>query len=303
MPSDTTPGKIKLRARDGNPLSLVGTQTDSILVLSGSSETRLLQSVVISGLTFAHTSSTFMRAMEVPSGGDWSLLRVGAVQFENTRDSLVEGCSFRGVGGNGVVISGANVNTTVAFNEFVWIGSSAVLVAGRTLGIDGASRMLHAQGTVVRGNLMHELGIWVKQSSGVGVALARGVTIDGNIVFNVARAAINFNDGFGGGHYVTHNLIFNAVRETDDHGPINTWDRQPFLAPVTAPPSEDAGADFASSTFSASLHPLESFIHHNFLICNYMSLWPLDHDDGSSFWTDTQNYMVCRAAHREAACG
>lgn len=27
-----------------------------------------------------------------------------------------------------------------------------------------------------------------------------------------------------------------------------------------------------------------------------MSLWPLDHDDGSSFWTDTQNYMVSSSA-------
>jgi hypothetical protein len=32
------------------------------------------------------------------------------------------------------------------------------------------------------------------------------------------RAAVNFNDGFGGGNSVSNNLIFNTCRESGDHG-------------------------------------------------------------------------------------
>jgi hypothetical protein len=41
-----------------------------------------------------------------------------------------------------------------------------------------------------------------------------------NVLFNGPRAAINLNDGFGGGSSITSNLIFNQCRETGDHGPI-----------------------------------------------------------------------------------
>ena len=53
--------------------------------------------------------------------------------------------------------------------------------------------------------------------------------IERNVMFNGPRAGINFNDGFGGGHFMENNLLFNWVRETKDHGPFNSWDRQPYL--------------------------------------------------------------------------
>jgi len=57
-------------------------------------------------------------------------------------------------------------------------------------------------------------------------------------VFNLARAGFNFNDGFGGGDAVYENVLFNTCRESSDHGPINSWDRQPFLTTVrTGEPS------------------------------------------------------------------
>lgn len=66
--------------------------------------------------------------------------------------------------------------------------------------------------------------------------------------------------------------------ETDDHGPINTWDRVPYLT------------DLYDGT--QSLNVKENQIHRNFLINNYRSVWPIDHDDGSCFWNDTHNYLV-----------
>lgn len=32
-------------------------------------------------------------------------------------------------------------------------------------------------------------------------------------------------------HRIHHNLLFNWVRETQDHGPINTWNRQCYIQP------------------------------------------------------------------------
>ena len=50
-----------------------------------------------------------------------------------------------------------------------------------------------------------------------------------NLCYNGPRAGINWNDGFAGGSTVAGNLVFNMVRETGDHGPYNSWDRQPYL--------------------------------------------------------------------------
>ena len=50
--------------------------------------------------------------------------------------------------------------------------------------------------------------------------------VTGNVFFNGPRAGINANDGFGGGDEISHNLVFSTCRESGDHGPFNSWDRQ-----------------------------------------------------------------------------
>lgn len=40
---------------------------------------------------------------------------------------------------------------------------------------------------------------------------------------------INFNDGAMGGEVMDGNVLFNFVRESNDHGPFNSWDRQPYI--------------------------------------------------------------------------
>ena len=56
-------------------------------------------------------------------------------------------------------------------------------------------------------------------------------TLEGNVFFNGPRSAVNFNDGMGGGNVVKKNAIWNACRQSGDHGPINSWDRQAFAGP------------------------------------------------------------------------
>jgi hypothetical protein len=73
--------------------------------------------------------------------------------------------------------------------------------------------------------------------------------------------------------------MFNTVRETSDHGPINSWDRQPYLTDALEP-----------GVPSLWQHP--SYIHHNTLVNNYRSVWPIDHDDGSCFYEDSYNFQI-----------
>ena len=71
----------------------------------------------------------------------------------------------------------------------------------------------------------------------------------------VPLAVADFNDGFGGGDDISHNLVFSTCRESGDHGPLNSWDRQPFLTTVR---------DGTPSMIMAW-----RTIHHNFFIDNY----------------------------------
>ena len=68
-----------------------------------------------------------------------------------------------------------------------------------------------------------------KQSSFFFQAKSCLSVVRNNIIFNVPRAAINFNDGFGGGNLVERNLAFNTCRESGNHGVFNSWDRQPYV--------------------------------------------------------------------------
>ena len=43
---------------------------------------------------------------------------------------------------------------------------------------------------------------------------------------------------------------------------------------------------------SPSLWQHVSYIHHNTIIGNYRSVWPIDHDDGSCFYEDSYNFLV-----------
>ena len=74
-------------------------------------------------------------------------------------------------------------------------------------------------------------------------------------MFNGPRAGINANDHFGGGDEIAHNLVFSSCRESGDHGPYNSWNRQPFLT---------LGADGVPT-----MRPEWRNIHHNFFVDNY----------------------------------
>ena len=87
------------------------------------------------------------------------------------------------------------------------------------------------------------------------------------------------NDGFAGGSTVEGNLVFNMVRETGDHGPYNSWDRQPYL---THSGHRDGYPDSVKhGTSGASILKQHDLITKNVFINGYNGVWTIDHDDGS----------------------
>ena len=259
------------------PDEAVGTTLQRLIDIIGSQKTPVLN-VSLVNLTFTHTETTFLEPYEVPSGGDWAIHRGGAVFVEGAEMVTVSNCLFDSPGGNGLFLSNYMRYTVIEYNEFKLTGDSAIALIGSTNLIDGTDGN-QPRSTAIRYNLMHEIGVFGKQTSAFVQSLACLTSFDSNVLFNGPRAGINFNDGFGGSNSVLYNLAFNWVRETHDHGVFNSWDRQPYLTRVGIAPG-------------ASLIPGCSYISYNFFISNYYSFVPVDHDDGSCYYLDTDNFFV-----------
>ena len=261
------------------PNVFVASQVPCLISISGSSMENSAHNILVRGLTLTETTSTYMRDFMVPGGGDWSVHRGGTIYLTNTRNITIIHNLFTQLGSNGVALIDYNEATSITLNEFVWLADSAIILVGSTEGIDGFSVPSQPSNTLIQSNLIHEIGIYVKQSAPVLIAVSRSASVIGNLMFNIPRTGININDGFYGNHTLSWNVIFNTVRETGDHGPINTWDRQPFLSDAV-----QAGVP--------SLWQHTSYIHHNVIFNNYNCLWPIDHDDGSCFYEDSYNFQV-----------
>eukprot|EP00051_Salpingoeca_urceolata_P008274 m.104752 g.104752 ORF g.104752 m.104752 type:complete len:485 (+) comp15664_c0_seq1:1096-2550(+) len=252
--------------------------------ITGSSQQSPVKNVSLRGFGIRDTAWTMMQPHGVPSGGDWALERMGAVFFENTFGVVVDGLEATRLGGNGIMLSKYNWAALVQNSSFAWLGGSAIALWGWTDEItDGGIHGIDSTAgdfprhTVIQNNLFREIGVWEKQSSAVFEAKAAESLITRNVVFNLARAGFNFNDGHGGGDNVSYNVLWNTCRESSDHGPINSWDRQPFVTTVF---------NGTASTMMKWRH-----VHHNLLIANYGGVKEVDNDDGSLFWRVHDNVM------------
>ena len=259
------------------PSSGLGTMLQQLLNIRGTMDLPVYN-ISLTNITFMQTEPTFLESYEVPSAGDYTVHRNGAVFVEGVDGFTIQDCLFDSPGGNGLVLSNYIRNALIQSNEFRYSGDSSILVVGSAELIDGTDGK-QPRGTKVIGNLVHESGIFGKQSSPYMQSLTCQTELVENVFFNAPRAAVNFNDGFGGGNLFKRNLIFNMVRETSDHGAFNSWDRQPYLTEV-------------KDGRTPSLTPATSYMTGNFIINNYHSAWPIDHDDGSCFYEDTYNFLV-----------
>ncbi len=261
--------------------------------ISGS-RTDPVHHITFRGLTFAHTERTFLESYEIPSMGDWSIYRGGAVKISGSEDIAIRSCTFRGLGGNGVFIDGYGCRIAVSESTFADIGESAICLVGEShLSFDGTTRCEfcgaehpwrwgepsdnHPRDCIVEDNVIHGIGVFGKQTAGVFLSLTERTAVLSNHIFDTPRAAICINDGLYGGHTIEHNDIHDTVRETGDHGPFNSWGREPFWcrAQGHGPESHPAGD---VRTYAREI----SLIRYNRF--KDSSGWGIDLDDGSSYY-------------------
>jgi hypothetical protein len=117
-------------------------------------------------------------------------------------------------------------------------------------------------------------------------------TIRNNVMWGAPRTGVNFNDGFGGGDDFSYNLIFSVCRESTDAGPINTWDRAPYLTDVL--------------TGEPSLRMAPRTMHHNMVVSNNngtTQVSAFDTDDGSAYQHIYSNFVVMGGYGMKSDCG
>jgi hypothetical protein len=255
-------------------------------------------------MTFMHTARIFLEPYEARLRGDWAIARLGAVRFDGVEDCTVSDCFFDAMGGNGVFISNYARRVNVMGCHFRQIGESAVCLVGnddavRNLGIHKVRYASHDGIDIIAGprslnypancricnNLIHETGLFGKQTAGVFISAAEKITISHNTIYRAPRAGICINDGCWGGHVIEFNDVFQTVRETNDHGPFNSWGRDRYWQSYHR---EGLPCDMSRSRqFSKLDSRTPTVIQNNRFVHEAQDRsWGIDLDDGSS------NYVV-----------
>jgi hypothetical protein len=210
---------------DGSIIAITDGATGLINV--NASQAAPITGLSVLGIGFRDTANVFFAPHSIPSGGDWALSRLAALQLEGTEGALIDSCIFERLDGMALLISGYNRNVHITRNSFKWIGDSAIVSWGRTTGDpSGTDGWDGTDGNQPRYNLIDynfasEVGVWEKQSSLYMQAKTSDSLLFANVGFNGPRAGVNFNDGFGGNSTLWKNLVFNFCRESGDHGPFN----------------------------------------------------------------------------------
>ncbi|NWK54471.1 right-handed parallel beta-helix repeat-containing protein [Verrucomicrobiaceae bacterium N1E253] len=282
-------------------ISVTPIERESILRFEGSRE-QSVKNLCIKGITFSATARTFMKTKEPLLRSDWAIYRNGAVYFKGSEDCQVHRCHFTQLGGNAIFIDGYNQRIDVRSCLIENIGASAVCAVGDTKAVynglykpygpgvsakdmiwkRGAKTEDYPRSIQISDNLIFDIGRIEKQSAGVHLSVAYGVSVQHNSIYNVPRAGINISEGAFGGHDIAYNDVFDTVMETNDHGAFNSWGRDRYWW--------SRGIDLSKRHETVLLDCMKpTTIRNNRWKCEHG--WDIDLDDGSSHYIITNN--VC----------
>jgi hypothetical protein len=310
------PTKQHQHMNDSSKWAFTASQLPVIVHFQGTPQDPV-KDVTFKGITFAHTTTTYLSSRyTVPSAGDWSVLPQGSITMDGARRVSLLKCNWIQISGNAIAMHGHVQDSRVEDGDFRKVGDSAIVVVGK-LSHDSpylsdetnvAQSAVPTNITITR-NHFGQFGVFGKQTSALFVAISKRIIFENNVVYHGPRAGININDGFGGGHEIKNNVIFNQVLESGDHGPINTWSRSAYLYK-----KRGSKAHTTRTTIQEWSH-----IEGNMIIlgpkmgCLYgpgdgpcsngvpdfycpkggNTLYTcLDHDDGSDYYLDTRNVCV-----------
>ena len=91
-----------------------------------------VRNIVFDGISFQHTTRTFMKSRERLLRSDWCICRLGAFFLEGCENVTVSNCEFFNLGGNAYFASGYNRGLKITGSHFHNIGASAISFVGLT---------------------------------------------------------------------------------------------------------------------------------------------------------------------------
>jgi hypothetical protein len=247
-----------------------------------------------------------METREPLMRSDWAICRAGAVFVEGAEDCRVEDVLLDQVGGNAIFVNGYNRRVTVRGCHIVRSGANGICFVGdpqaarsplfhyekvnRLEDIDrtpGPKSVRYPAECLVDDCLIHETGRVEKQTAGVQIQLAQGITIRSCSIYDMPRAGINIGDGCWGGHVIEFCDVFDTVKETGDHGSFNSWGRDRFWRPDI----REVNAwvrEVPELPFLDALRP--TVLRNNRWRCDHG--WDIDLDDGSTHYILTNNLCL-----------
>ena len=184
---------------------------------------------------------------ELSLEGGWQNNRRSGLHPDNR---MVENIYLHNLGGNAVFFSRYNRHSEVSGSHLTRIGASAICFVGDPDAVRSPSfeygesvpyeQLDHARGPrsnnypaqcLVYDNLIHDIGLFEKQITGVELSMCQSITVSHNSIYDTPRAGINVSEGTWGGHTIAYNDVFDTVKETGDHGSFNSWGRDRFWHP------------------------------------------------------------------------
>jgi hypothetical protein len=224
-------------------------QLKHLIELRGS-EQEPVKNITIKNIEFTQTARTFMEKYEPLLRSDWTIYRGGAIVFEGTEDCALTGCYLHNLGGNAVFFSNYNRNSKISSSHITQVGASAVCFVGDANAVrsplfnyhhslpcdqidrtQGPKTNNYPANCLVYDNLIHTIGLFEKQITGIELSMCKSITVSHNSIYDVPRAGINVSEGTWGGHIIEYNDVFETVKETGDHGSFNSWGRDRFWHP------------------------------------------------------------------------
>jgi PDZ domain len=262
--------------------------------------------ITLRGLVFRQAARTVMDTREPLVRSDWAIYRGGAIFFNGAEDCALEDCFVDQVGGNAIFVNNYNRRLVIRGTQIAKAGASGICFVGdpqaarsplfnydqvqQLAGIDrtpGPKNNNYPADCLVDDCLIHLTGRVEKQTAGVEIDLAQGITVRHGSIYDVPRAGINIGDGCWGGHVVEFCDVFDTVKETGDHGSFNSWGRDRYWRPNIG----EVNAWVKQVPELPRLDAVKPIVlANNRWRCDHG--WDIDLDDGSSFYIITNNLCL-----------
>lgn len=263
--------------------------------------------LIFSGFTFTDTDrSMFHQPWVRYLRSDWAFNFGSTVEIRDSENVSLCDCRFYNLGANEVGIFDYNNNITVDNCDFENCLTNGILILGNpdstyctsswegdrhsaeleSADQCGAASERYPRNITVSRCLFRNLGTEDKQSAGVCVSLAHGVTVSQSTFCRLPRAGINICENAFGGHTGCDCDLFDCVRETGDHGPFNSWGRDRFWSLNGFDTEGKSGA--AKKPFALCDMLEENRIIHNRVVGTRG--FGIDLDDGSTNYVIENNF-------------